>query len=117
ARIILGLAGGVRSTEQQCASDTLVTIADEARHMMIVTDARGRILWREGRADVLRRGERVGLVDIRPVDTANTRRRNVRLTAGRNAPARSPGGGVRGTCGLLALGHVDWRGVRDEARL
>ena len=43
--------------------DTLVTIADEAMHMMIVTDAQGRILWREGRRDVLRRGERVGLVE------------------------------------------------------
>jgi len=43
--------------------DTLVTIADEAMHMMIVTDAQGRILWREGRREVLRRGdERVGLV-------------------------------------------------------
>lgn len=43
--------------------DTLVSIADEAMHMMIVTDADGHILWREGRADVLRRGERVGLVE------------------------------------------------------
>ena len=31
--------------------------------MMIVTDAQGRILWREGRRDVLRQGERVGLVE------------------------------------------------------
>jgi hypothetical protein len=43
--------------------DTLLTIADEAMHMMIVTDAQGRILWREGRRDVLRRGEQVGLVE------------------------------------------------------
>src|SRR4051794_29919959 len=43
--------------------DTLVTIADEAMHMMIVTDAQGRILWREGRRDVLRRGEQGGLVE------------------------------------------------------
>ncbi|MGE3285251.1 MAG: GAF domain-containing protein [Pseudonocardia sp.] len=43
--------------------DTLVSIADEAMHMMIVTDADGHILWREGRSDVLRRGERVGLVE------------------------------------------------------
>lgn len=35
--------------------DTLVSIADEARHMMIVTDAQGLILWREGQRDVLRR--------------------------------------------------------------
>jgi hypothetical protein len=43
--------------------DTLVTIADEAMHMMIVTDAHGRILWREGRREVLHGGERVGLVE------------------------------------------------------
>lgn len=43
--------------------DTLVSIADEAMHIMIVTDADGHILWREGRADVLRRSERVGLVE------------------------------------------------------
>ena len=43
--------------------DTLVTIADEAMHMMIVTDAQGRILWREGPREVLRRGDRVGLVE------------------------------------------------------
>ncbi len=43
--------------------DTLVTIADEAMHMMIVTDAQGRILWREGPREVLRRGERVGLLE------------------------------------------------------
>ena len=43
--------------------DTLVSIADEAMHMMIVTDARGHILWREGQRDVLRTAERVGLVE------------------------------------------------------
>lgn len=43
--------------------DTLVAIADEAMHMMLVTDAQGRVLWREGRRDVLRRGEQVGLVE------------------------------------------------------
>lgn len=43
--------------------DTLVSIADEAQHMMIVTDAQGLILWREGRRDVLRGAERVGLVE------------------------------------------------------
>ncbi|MDN5858509.1 MAG: GAF domain-containing protein [Pseudonocardia sp.] len=42
---------------------TLVEIADEAMHMMIVTDERGLILWREGQRDVLRRAERVGLVE------------------------------------------------------
>jgi GAF domain len=43
--------------------DTLVSIADEAMHMMIVTDARGLILWREGQRDVLRTAERGGLVE------------------------------------------------------
>lgn len=43
--------------------DTLVTIADEASHMMVVTDARGDVLWREGQRDVLRAAERIGLVE------------------------------------------------------
>ncbi|WP_300012009.1 GAF domain-containing protein [Pseudonocardia sp.] len=43
--------------------ETLVAIADEAMHMMIVTDAQGHILWREGQRDVLRRAEGVGLVE------------------------------------------------------
>ncbi|HTK66522.1 MAG TPA: GAF domain-containing protein [Pseudonocardia sp.] len=41
--------------------ETLVAIADEAMHMMIVTDARGHILWCEGQGAVLRRAEDVGL--------------------------------------------------------
>src|SRR5581483_5241083 len=41
--------------------ETLVAIADEAMHMMIVTDARGHILWCEGQGGVLRRAEDVGL--------------------------------------------------------
>lgn len=43
--------------------DTLVAIADQAHHMMIVTDAQGHILWREGERAVLRRAERVELVE------------------------------------------------------
>jgi len=42
---------------------TLVDIADQAMHMMIVTDEQGLILWREGQRDVLRRAEQVGLVE------------------------------------------------------
>lgn len=42
---------------------TLLDVADEALHMMIVTDARGHILWREGHADVLRRADDVALVE------------------------------------------------------
>ena len=43
--------------------ETLVSIADEAMHMMIVTDAQGHILWREGHLDVLLRADEVGLVE------------------------------------------------------
>ncbi|GEL17447.1 helix-turn-helix domain-containing protein [Pseudonocardia asaccharolytica] len=43
--------------------DTLLGIADEAMHMMIVTDVQGHILWREGHRDVLRRAEQVGIVE------------------------------------------------------
>ncbi|GAA4808593.1 GAF domain-containing protein [Actinomycetospora chlora] len=42
---------------------TLLDVADEAVHMMIVTDARGHILWREGNAGVLRRADDVELVE------------------------------------------------------
>ncbi|MFP5019429.1 GAF domain-containing protein [Pseudonocardia phyllosphaerae] len=43
--------------------DVLLSVADQARHMMIVTDERGTILWREGAHDVLRRADRVDLVE------------------------------------------------------
>ncbi|GLZ41758.1 GAF domain-containing protein [Actinokineospora sp. NBRC 105648] len=42
---------------------TLVGIADEAMHMMIVTDAEGNILWREGQVDVRLLADRVGLAE------------------------------------------------------
>ena len=41
---------------------TLVSIADEAMHVMLVTDADGVILWREGAATLLRPADRVGLI-------------------------------------------------------
>src|SRR3954471_8042256 len=40
---------------------TLVSIADEAVHVMIVTDADGTILWREGARSLLRAAASVGL--------------------------------------------------------
>ncbi|QWF81918.1 helix-turn-helix domain-containing protein [Amycolatopsis sp. CA-230715] len=40
---------------------TLVSIADEAEHIMIVTDADGTILWREGAAKVRHRADSVRL--------------------------------------------------------
>lgn len=42
---------------------TLLSIADEAVHMMIVTDADGHILWREGCAGVLHDADSVALVE------------------------------------------------------
>ncbi|HET6737419.1 MAG TPA: GAF domain-containing protein [Kribbella sp.] len=40
---------------------TLTTIADEASHIMIVTDAQGMILWREGASAVKRTADRIAL--------------------------------------------------------
>jgi hypothetical protein len=40
---------------------TLVSIADEAMHVMLVTDADGTILWREGAARLLVSADQVGL--------------------------------------------------------
>jgi GAF domain len=40
---------------------TLVSIADEAMHVMLVTDAEGTILWREGAAKLLHVADSVGL--------------------------------------------------------
>lgn len=41
----------------------LVSIADEAEHIMIVTDAEGHILWREGDVGQRRRADTVGLME------------------------------------------------------
>ncbi len=40
---------------------TLVSIADEAMHVMLVTDADGTVLWREGAAALLRSADTIGL--------------------------------------------------------
>jgi hypothetical protein len=40
---------------------TLVSIADEAMHVMLVTDADGTILWREGATSLLHAADRAGL--------------------------------------------------------
>ncbi|OZM73498.1 transcriptional regulator [Amycolatopsis antarctica] len=42
---------------------TLVSIADDAEHIMIVTDADGRILWREGATEVRHRADAVRLTE------------------------------------------------------
>ncbi|NMH97180.1 helix-turn-helix domain-containing protein [Pseudonocardia acidicola] len=41
--------------------DTLVSIADAAMHVMLVTDAEGHILWRDGATRLLVDADRVGL--------------------------------------------------------
>jgi GAF domain-containing protein len=43
--------------------DLLLGIADESRHVMIVTDAEGTILWREGPSDICLRADPVGLCE------------------------------------------------------
>ncbi|MBW0105465.1 helix-turn-helix domain-containing protein [Pseudonocardia sp. KRD291] len=42
---------------------TLVSIADEAMHVMLVTDADGHILWRDGAHGLLRSADDVGLFE------------------------------------------------------
>jgi hypothetical protein len=43
--------------------DLLVSIADESQHVMIITDAEGTILWREGPAALCRMADPVGLCE------------------------------------------------------
>lgn len=43
--------------------ETLATAAGQARHLMVVTDEGGHVLWREGSRDALRGADRVGLVE------------------------------------------------------
>ncbi|MGY0491044.1 GAF domain-containing protein [Streptomyces sp. WG-D5] len=40
--------------------EALVTVADAAQHIMVISDADGRILWREGHPGVLRMADRLG---------------------------------------------------------
>ena len=42
---------------------TLVGVADEAMHVMVVTDAVGNVLWMDGRTDVRRLAERISFVE------------------------------------------------------
>ncbi|WP_157440332.1 GAF domain-containing protein [Actinokineospora inagensis] len=42
---------------------TLVDIADEAEHVMVVADAAATVLWREGRSDVRNRADGIGLTE------------------------------------------------------
>ncbi|MFF1692794.1 GAF domain-containing protein [Streptomyces sp. NPDC058257] len=40
--------------------DALVSVADAAHHIMVVCDADGRVLWREGHSTVLRKADSLG---------------------------------------------------------
>ncbi|MFJ8824036.1 GAF domain-containing protein [Streptomyces sp. NPDC102467] len=40
--------------------EALVSVADAAQHIMVISDADGRILWREGHPGVLRKGDGLG---------------------------------------------------------
>ncbi|MBM7173520.1 GAF domain-containing protein, partial [Streptomyces sp. G44] len=40
--------------------EALVTVADAAQHIMVVCDADGRVLWREGSSGVLRKADSLG---------------------------------------------------------
>ncbi|MFJ2769320.1 GAF domain-containing protein [Streptomyces sp. NPDC087300] len=40
--------------------DALVSVADAAHHIMVVCDAEGRVLWREGSSAVLRKADSLG---------------------------------------------------------
>ena len=41
----------------------LVSVADEASHIMVVVDAEGRVLWRDGSSTVRRRADGLGFVE------------------------------------------------------
>ena len=64
----------------------LLSVADAAQHIMVVADAEGRVLWREGSAAVLRKADRLGFERGR--GWARGRRRHERRSAPRWSPAR-----------------------------
>ncbi|NUW44628.1 helix-turn-helix domain-containing protein [Nonomuraea rhodomycinica] len=42
-------------------TETLARMADESRHIVVVTDRDGRVLWRDGNLGVMRSADRIGL--------------------------------------------------------
>ncbi|MEV0198326.1 GAF domain-containing protein [Nonomuraea sp. NPDC050691] len=42
-------------------TETLSRVADESRHIVVVTDRDGRVLWRDGNPGVMRSADRIGL--------------------------------------------------------
>lgn len=55
-------AGHPLNSVMSLLRQTLVSIADEALHVMLVTDAQGLVLWREGATKLLADADRVGLI-------------------------------------------------------
>lgn len=43
--------------------DGLISLAEQAAHIMVIADAGGRVLWRDGSAAVRRRADRLGFVE------------------------------------------------------
>ena len=70
---------------------TLLGVADEAMHVMIVTDAEGHILWREGARPVLHRADAVALVEGTrwSEDAMGTNAMGTALAAGRSVNIHS----------------------------
>ena len=75
---------------------TLVSIADEAMHVMLVTDAEGVILWREGAARLLHAADGVGLCPGHPVERGGHRHQRDGHHAGRRRPGADPLGRAPG---------------------
>ena len=69
---------------------TLVSIADEAMHVMLVTDADGTILWREGAAKLLHVADSVGLSPGLPDVRGRDRHQRDGHHAGRRRPGADP---------------------------
>jgi transcriptional regulator of acetoin/glycerol metabolism len=93
---------------------TLTTIADEASHIMIVTDARGLILWREGAADVRRQADRIALSEgaIWSEDAIGTNGMGTALAADQPVQIHSAEHLVRRihawTCAAAAVTSATW---------
>ena len=68
---------------------TLVSIADEAMHVMLVTDADGTILWREGATRLLHAADATGLSPGFSVSEASIGTNAMGTTLAVDRPCRS----------------------------
>jgi hypothetical protein len=85
----------------------LVTVADEAAHIMVVVDAAGRVLWRDGCSAVRRRADGLGFVEpSAPRWSSSARSRSTRPSTSSApttpGPARRRRSVTRGTGGCWA---------------